>query len=150
VCEQSAPAERADYIIYGNRLFDPNKSYEGVQGVANGGPDLSDRNLGILENWNRSISLSATGNITTGKIAFEYMKRGATSFQMHTLFQLPDSEFDMKTGIRTERALHRLFFHPTHGFLSAILAERDSRGWPDGIDIPEIARLLGLAETKKP
>jgi hypothetical protein len=142
VCEQSCPAERADYIIYGNRLFDPNKSYEGVNGVAYGGPDLSDRNLHILENWSRQMPLSATGNITTGKIAFEYLKRGATSFQMHTLFQLPDSEFDMKLGTRNERALHRLLFHPSRGFLTSVLAERELRGWPSGIGIPEIARLL--------
>jgi len=144
LCEHANPADRADYIIYGNRLFDPKKSYEGVQGVAYGGPDLSDRNLHILENWNRHLPLSATGNITTGKIALEYLKRGATSFQMHTLFQLPDSGFDMKIGTRTERALHRLLFHPSHGFLSVLLAERDLHKWPTGVHIPEIARILSI------
>jgi hypothetical protein len=133
---------RADHLIYGNRLFDPVKNYEGVRGVAYGGPDLSDRNLSILESWQNKMPFSATGNITTGSMAFEYLKRGATSFEMHTLFQLPDSEFDMKGGTRTARALHRLLFHPEHGFLTSLLAEKDLRGWPNGFTIPEIAKTL--------
>ena len=103
----TSSAFHADYLIYGNRLFDHTKSYEGIMGVAYGGPDLSSRNLSVLDNWKNKMPFSATGNITTGKMAFEYLKRGATSFQMHTLFQLPDSEFDMKGGTRTARALHR-------------------------------------------
>jgi hypothetical protein len=137
-CESSEP--RADYIVYGNRLFNPEKSYEDTRGVAYGGPDLSDRNLSILSDWNHALPLSATGNIITGNIAFEYLKRGATSFQMHTLFQLPDSEFTMRHGIRTERALHRLLFHPDHGFLAAILAEKETHGWTNGISIVDIVR----------
>jgi hypothetical protein len=135
---------RADYLIYGNRLFDPEKSYEGTQGVAYGGLDLSDRNLSILDRWKNKLLLSATGNITTGKMAFEYLKRGATSFQMHTLFQLPDSEFEMKGGTRTARALHRLLFHPEHGFLAALLAEQELHGWPRSITIPELAASLAI------
>ena len=138
LCMSSEP--RADYIVYGNRLFDPEKSYEGIRGVAYGGPDLSDRNLSILSHWHPTLPLSATGNIASGRIAFEYLKRGATSFQMHTLFQLPDSEFAMKSGTRTERALHGLLFHPDHGYLTAILAEKETHAWPNGISIPEIAR----------
>ena len=134
--------QRADYLIYGNRLFDPTKTFEGTTGVAYGGPDLSDRNFSILDLWQNKLPFSATGNITTGSMAFEYLKRGATSFQMHTLFQLPDPEFDMKGGTRTARALHRLLFHPEHGFLAAVLAEKESSGWQDGIAIPEIAKSL--------
>jgi hypothetical protein len=141
-CEEAAGNERADYVIYGNRLFDAQKSYEGVQGVAYGGLDLSDRNLSILSQWKRNMLLSATGNIVMGKIAFEYLRHGATSFQMHTLFQLPDTEFDMKGGTRTERALHRLLFHPDHGFLASALREKETRGWLEGIDIPGMARSL--------
>ncbi len=145
-CASSNP--KADYLIYGNRLFDPNRSYEGTTGVAYGGPDLSDRNLMILDAAKsdaakmtalRGTPFSATGNITTGRMAFEYLKRGATSFQMHTLFQLPDSEFDRKGGTRTARAIHRLLFHPLHGFLRAILEEKEKRLWPDGISIFEIS-----------
>ena len=139
-CAQNAA--RADYLIYGNRLFDPNKSYEGVRGVAYGGPDLSDRNLSVLSRWKRRMPFSATGNITTGKIAFEYLKRGATSFQMHTLLQLPDSEFEMKGSSRTERALHRLLFHPEHGFLSSLLQARKEYGWASDISIPKSARFF--------
>jgi hypothetical protein len=141
-CEQASLNERADYLIYGNRLFDPTKTYEGVRGVAYGGPDLSDRNLSILSKWRHTLPFSATGNIVTGKIAFEYMRRGATSFQMHTLFQLPDTEFSMKGGTRTERALHRLLFHPEHGFLRCALEEKERFGWPEGIDIPQMAHFL--------
>jgi len=142
MCESTSGQERADYVIYGNRLFDPNKEYEGVSGVAFGGPDLSDRNLSILSQWRHSLPLSATGNITTGKMAFEYLKRGATSFQMHTLFQLPDSEFEMKGGTRTARALHRLLFHPQDGFLLCVLHEKEVRAWRDSISIPEMAAQL--------
>ncbi len=132
---------RADYVIYGNRLFDPNKSYEGVRGVAYGGPDLSDRNLSVLSQWPHTIPLSATGNIVTGAMAFEYLRRGCTSFQMHTLFQLPDSEFAMKSNSssRTERALHRLLFHPSHGFLHALLHDRERHPWPSGSNVLELA-----------
>ncbi len=138
----SSSEHPADYLIYGNRLFDPVKSFEGVQGVAYGGPDLSDRNLSILDRWQTKLPFSATGNITTGAMAFEYLKCGATSFQMHTLFQLPDSEFDMKGGTRTARALHRLLFHPDHGFLVTLLVEKESRQWREGISIREIADAL--------
>jgi len=141
-CGSASKSSRANYLIYGNRLFDHTKSYEGLRGVAYGGPDLSDRNLSILSQWKRRLPVSATGNIITGKIAFEYLKRGATSFQMHTLFQLPDSEFDMKGGTRTARALHRLLFHPHHGFLTAILSSRDKYAWRNGVTIPEMAAQL--------
>ena len=143
-CEAARDASRADYIIYGNRLFDPVRSYEGVQGVAYGGPDLSNRNLEVLDKWTHKLPLSATGNIVTGRIAFEYLKRGATSFQMHTLFQLPDSEFDMERGSRTERALHRLLFHPEQGFIAALLEAKELFGWPNGMTIPEIAAWAGF------
>ncbi len=141
-CEDAIGTSKADYLIYGNRLFDPTRSYEGVLGAAYGGPDLSDRNLSILSKWNRSLPLSATGNILTGKTAFEYLKRGATSFQMHTLFQLPDSIFDMKGGTRTERALHRLLFHPDHGFLASLLLTKDEYGWADGFAISDFLPLF--------
>ena len=38
----------ADFLVYANRLFDPNRVFERKQGVAYGGPDLSDRNLRVL------------------------------------------------------------------------------------------------------
>ena len=39
---------RPDFLIYANRLFNPDRVFEGTIGVAYGGPDLSDRNLHLL------------------------------------------------------------------------------------------------------
>ena len=145
----SAGDGRADFLVYANRLFDPQKKFEDKVGVAYGGPDLSDRNLAALEKhlWlgagaptaagrERRLSplpLSATGDIQSGRIAAEYLLRGATSFQMHTLFQLPDGEFAMRAGNKTEKALHRLLFDPQEGFLAWLLDLRQRFGWePEG------------------
>jgi len=139
-----------DYLVYGNRLFDPHRSYEDTQGIAYGGPDLSDRNLQILSRFSldNHIPISATGNITTGEMAFRYLTHGATSFQMHTLFQLPDTEFTMKSGTRTERALHRLLFHPRHGFLTMFLAAKEMLSFGHPITIQELQRLLHTAKQE--
>ena len=166
-------ADRPDFFIFANRLFDPNREFDGQRGVAFGGPDLSDRNLRVLDQWlakqptsplecgdSSPLSLSssacnvierhsnilsrkdnesgnqfphsksslarhaqsmlpwsATGNITTGRMAVEYLLRGATSFQLHTFFQLPAEHYSMKIGNRTQRALHELHFHPQTGFV---------------------------------
>ena len=202
-----AAADRPEFFIYANRLFDPHREFDGQRGVAYGGPDLSDRNLRVLDQWlskpTRSVSegaalqlrpngadisqprasdhwerrpgsednmpsqalkgrhqttepksvapsglqdfgttseprampwagistplwgwdrqnvlpWSATGNITTGKMAVEYLRRGATSFQLHTFIQLPAEHYSMKVGNRTQRALHELYFHPQSGFV---------------------------------
>ena len=42
------------------------------------------------------LEISATGDISSGRIAVEYALRGCTSFQIHTLFQLPAAEFAMR------------------------------------------------------
>ena len=48
----SVPGQyQSDFLIFANRLFDPARSFEGKTGVAYGGPDLSDRNLAVLENF---------------------------------------------------------------------------------------------------
>jgi hypothetical protein len=134
----------ADFITYGNRLFDRTRSYEGVTGVAFGGPDLSDRNLWALQQLPAAqvaaMGLSATGDITTGRMAFEYLRRGATSFQMHTLFQLPDSEFEMKGGSRIERALHRLLFHPQTGFVRAVRQYAEEAGLQVPLSVTGLAK----------
>jgi dihydroorotate dehydrogenase len=118
---------RPDYLIYANRLFDPDRVYEGTKGVAYGGPDLSDRNLRLLSALRSAqrrgeidafpLEISGTGDIHSGRIAVEYALRGCTSFQIHTLFQLPASEFSMRTGTKIERALHRLYFDPDEGLI---------------------------------
>ena len=122
-----------DFLVYANRLFDPDRVFEGQRGVAYGGPDLSDRNLRMLSALQarpghavpspgcRSSS-RATGDISSGRIAVEYALRGCTSFQIHTLFQLPASEYAMRRGhegrastapalFRPSRRLHRLGVH---------------------------------------
>lgn len=127
--------DQADFYIYGNRLFDPNREFEGHKGIAYGGPDLSDRNLRVMAAFQKELvaqsdltplAWSATGNITTGKMALEYALLGASSFQLHTFFQLPNDQYKMHQGSRTTRALHELYLHPETGFLIWMhdLAER--------------------------
>lgn len=116
-------AQGADWIVYANRLFNPHRLFEGKRGVAYGGPDLSARNLRVLRRaWKEGLlpgtPISATGDILTGRRAIEYALVGATSFQMHTLFQLPSSEFAARVGSRTSRGLHRLLFKPETGFIA--------------------------------
>ena len=118
---------RPDFFIYGNRLFDPAWEFDGKVGVAYGGPDLSARNLRVMSAFTSKdephprpqprLPWSATGDIGTGQMAIEYALRGATSFQLHTFFQLPASEYRMKSGSRTQRAMHELYFHPDTGFV---------------------------------
>ena len=118
---------RPDFLVYANRLFDPDRVFEGQRGVAYGGPDLSDRNLRLLSGPtrrpgegridHRPLEISATGDICSGRIAVEYALRGCTSFQIHTLFQLPAGEYPMRVGSRVQRALHRLYFDPDEGFI---------------------------------
>jgi hypothetical protein len=141
-----AGTQRPDFFVYANRLFDPQREFDGQRGVAYGGPDLSDRNLRVLDQWLATspteprLPWSATGNITTGRMAVEYLRRGATSFQLHTFFQLPAEHYAMKIGNRTQRALHELYFHPTDGFVVWLHHLAKSRGRSD-----QPLRLLTLA-----
>ena len=147
-----ASDDRAEFLVYANRLFDPAKSFEDKVGVAYGGPDLSDRNLAVLERYLAArlespaaagaapaLPISATGDIHSGRIAAEYLLRGASSFQMHTLFQLPDSEFTMQGGGKTEKALHCLLFEPQEGFIAWVLHLRERFGWKPELNILEMA-----------
>ena len=63
------------------------------------------------------LETSATGDVSSGRIAVEYALRGCTSFQIHTLFQLPAEIFAMRRGSKIERAIHRLYFDPVDGFI---------------------------------
>jgi dihydroorotate dehydrogenase len=120
-------AARPDYITYANRLFDPALTFEGKKGIAYGGPDLSDRNLRTLSAWRRTqqkdaadagpLEISATGDISSGRIAVEYALRGCTSFQIHTLFQLPADQYALRIGSKVQKAIHRLYFDPQDGFI---------------------------------
>jgi hypothetical protein len=120
---------RPDFFIYCNRLFDPKRTFEDHTGIAYGGPDLSNRNLNTMDDWlNQSekkaepLPWSATGNIHSGKMAIEYALRGAESFQVHTGFQLPASEYSMKKGSRTARTLHEYYFHPEQGLIAWMIS----------------------------
>jgi hypothetical protein len=142
--------DRPDFLIYGNRLFDPVRQFDGVTGIAYGGPDLSDRNLAVLANMRTleqageiplcRLPISATGNIVSGRIAAEYLLRGASSFQIHTFFQLPSSEYKMKASGKTARALHELYFHPANGLLAWLLHLRQTFDWPNDWNILRMAQ----------
>lgn len=146
---QADDAHRPDFFIYGNRLFNPDREFDGHRGVAYGGPDLSDRNLRVMsafQHESRStgetgcLPWSATGNITTGKMAVEYAMRGATSFQLHTFFQLPADQYLMKTGTRTQRALNELYFHPETGFVVWMEHLRQTEGLGPVVCLADVNR----------
>jgi len=149
VNERCADEEVPDFLVYANRLFDPNRAFDGVRGIAYGGPDLSDRNLNVLaelrllENLGSipvcRLPISATGNIVSGRIAAKYLLRGASSFQMHTFFQLPSGEYSMRTGGKTARALLELCFHPEEGLLAWLLHLRRVFDWPAEWNIKQMA-----------
>ncbi len=117
----------ADALVCFNRLFDP------ARGVAYGGWDLSDRNLRVLGSSRLraesvgDLALCGTGNVSSGRMILEYARRGCASVQLHTLFQLPLSEYAATDGSRTARVLHALMFHPQDGLIAAML-ELESRG----------------------
>jgi hypothetical protein len=138
-----------DFLTYANRLFDPNREFDGVRGIAYGGPDLSARNLSVLGRMRIleqegsvpvcRLPISATGNITSGRTAVEYLLRGASSFQIHSYFQLPSSEYAMRTGSKTSRALHEIYFHPEEGLLAWMLHIRQAFDWPPDWNVKQIA-----------
>jgi len=131
---REAAESGADFLVCFNRLFDPDREFDGKRGVAYGGPDLSERNLRILD-MARSLELkgdiilpgvSATGNICTGKMMLEYALRGSSSGQIHTFFMLPSFCYGMRGASRTERALHELIFNPKRGLAAWMLALRET------------------------
>src|SRR6185503_7060333 len=115
--EMMTAASGADALVVFNRLFDP------VAGVAYGGPELSDRNLRVLDRLSDrpTVGLSGTGDIHSGRLIVEYARRGCSSVQLHTFFQLPLEEYPATEGSRTQRALHALIFHPVDGLLAVML-----------------------------
>jgi hypothetical protein len=148
--ERCKANEMPDFLVYGNRLFDPVREFDGVKGVAYGGPDLSDRNLAVLGGMRTleqkgevpvcHFPISATGNIVTGRIAAEYLLCGASSFQIHTFFQLPSSEYRMKVSGKTARALHELYFNPEEGLLAWLLHLRQAFNWPCNWNVLKMAQ----------
>jgi len=149
VNENCSGSDTPDFLVYANRLFDPNREFDGVSGIAYGGPDLSARNLVVLRRMRLlerqgaipvcKLPISATGNIVSGRIATEYLLCGASSFQMHTYFQLPSGEYTMKTGGKTARALLELCFHPEEGLLAWLLHLRRAFDWSVDWNIRQMA-----------
>lgn len=113
-------ADSADGVTAFNRLWDDERR------VAYGGWSLSDRNLRVLDQAGRAgPERSGTGNVCSGRQVVAYARRGCTSVQLHTFFQLPLPEYPATMGTRTARALHALVFHPDDGLIAALLeAER--------------------------
>jgi hypothetical protein len=149
VNEECGAGGRPDFIVYANRLFDPEREFEGQKGVAYGGPDLSARNLRVLSRLRAleqrgeiprcAFPVSATGDIGSGFMAAEYLLRGASTFQMHTYFQLPNDQYRMSGGTRTERALHELYFNPRLGLVPCLLRLRRALSWGEGLDVQGMA-----------
>jgi hypothetical protein len=138
------PAHPPDFLIWANRLYDPVKEFEGKAGVAYGGPDLSARNLRTLDLCRaasyRTPPISATGDILTGRMALRYALRGASSCQMHTVFQLPDTEFAGRMRNKSAAVLHHLLFHPDSGLVAWLLhlcrvSGRERLAW---LDLPSL------------
>lgn len=126
--EMVRAANGADALVVFNRLFDLER------GVAYGGPELTERNLRVLDRLRPSGSplgtpgaspgipeLSGTGGISSGRTVLEYARRGCESVQLHTFFQLPLEEYAATDGSRTQRALHRLVFDPADGLIAGML-----------------------------
>ncbi|HXF94538.1 MAG TPA: hypothetical protein VNI61_00410 [Gemmatimonadales bacterium] len=116
---RQAAAGGADALVCFNRLFDP------ARGVAYGGWDLSDRNLRVLDRYRGTAppphpALVGTGNICSGRMILEYLRRGCESVQLHTFFQLPLSVYPATHGTRTQRALHALVFDPDDGLVAGL------------------------------
>ena len=121
--------------------------FEGKRGVAYAGP-TSPRNLRVLARLRASraarevpallVPRSATAT-SLGRMAAEYLLRGAGTFQMHTFFQLPNARYRMSRGGRTERALHELYFNPERGLLACVLRLRRALDWPEGWNVKRMA-----------
>ena len=158
VSEECLSEERPDFLIYANRLFNPNREFDGQIGVAYGGPDLSRRNLAVMaqlraleqrgEIASCELPISATGNIDSGAMATEYLLRGASTFQMHTFFQLPSSEYRMQAGTKTERALHELYFNPQRGLIACLLRLRRFFDWPPEWNVRHMAEFCADPANK--
>ncbi len=118
---EAACGTGADFLVLFNRLFDADKK------VAYGGWDLSDRNLRVLDRAGKlPLPVSATGNICNGRMMVEYAKRGATSGQLHTFFQLPAESYAARLESRIASALFTLLYEPQDGLIVALLDLADT------------------------
>ena len=120
VNERCGADGRPDFIVYANRLFDPEREFEGKRGVAYGGPDLSARNLRVLARL-RARSSAAGAALRVPRAPPATSARGAWRrvtapgrghFPDAHLLPAPNDQYRMSRGSRTERALHELYFNP--------------------------------------
>lgn len=118
--EMMQAAVEADALVVFNRLFNARER------VAYGGWDLSDRNLRVLNAYEGKVPLSGTGNISSGRMILEYARRGCSSVQLHTFFQLTLDHYPATAGSRTERVLHALVFDPGDGLIAGLLDLEDA------------------------
>ena len=132
---------RPDYLVYANRLFDPDRVFEGQRRrrlwrtrPERPQPPAAVRLAAARHGADRQppLEISATGDISSGRIAVEYALRGCTSFQIHTLFQLPASKYAMRVGTRVQKALHRLYFDPERALSSGCSMPRSDWTGCDG------------------
>ncbi|MCC7519775.1 MAG: hypothetical protein IT578_11405 [Verrucomicrobiae bacterium] len=136
-------SEPPAFLVLFNRLRRYERWRGSYRAVSCGGPELARRNFVALDRIRRPVEFSALGDITTGRRMVEYALRGATSGQMHTVFQLPESAYRRRTGNRVDKALHELAFHPEHGLVAAMLHVKAKTGVSRFLDLDQAAEALG-------
>ena len=66
---------------------------------------------------------------------------------MHTLFQLPDTEFPPNSLTKPAAALHHLVFHPESGLLAALLRLGELAARPvHWLDLPTLGREIRASQ----
>jgi len=78
----------------------------------------------------------------------EYLLRGASSFQIHTYFQLPSSEYKMETGWQDGPGSARTLFPSRAGPDRVAVASTPEFDWPTDWNIKEMAEFC--VDPKKP
>jgi hypothetical protein len=128
-------ADQPAFLVLFDRLRRFERRRGGRRAISFGGAELARRNFAALDRVGRAVEFSALGDVTTGRRMVEYALRGATSGQMHTIFQLPESAYRRKTGNRVDKALHELVFHPVHGLAAAMLHVKARSGVSAFLDL---------------
>ena len=123
---------RPDFLVYANRLFDPDREFEGQRGVAYGGPDLSDRNLRLLSALRARRTRARSSDRPWRSVRPAISARGGSPWSMPSAVarasrstpcsSSPPSEFAMRVGSRVQRALAPALLRP--------------RGWLHHLDRP--------------
>jgi len=85
------------------------------------------------------LPISATGDIHSGRVAAEYLLRGASSFQMHTIFQLPQRAILNATGSKTERRYIACSFIRKEGLIAWLLDLKETFGWEQEMNVRQMA-----------